>query len=114
MPFFDYPLYRWSEGAGRLGAVVQELTPQLGEHFGAKDGVLVASVSPDTPAARAGLKAGDVITAVEGKPVKDVNGLVALVREHPAGKEIAIEILRDRKPQTLKVMLLSPGRARPI
>ena len=51
-----------SPGRGRLGVGIQELTPQLAEYFGTKDGVLVTSVEPETPAAKAGLKAGDVIT----------------------------------------------------
>ncbi len=53
--------------SARLGVGIEELTPQLAEYFGTKDGVLVTSVEPDTPAAKAGLKAGDVITSVNGK-----------------------------------------------
>src|SRR5204863_3258457 len=54
---------------GRLGVSVQEVTPELAEYFGVKQGVLVASVAPDSPAAKAGLKAGDVITAANGKSI---------------------------------------------
>jgi serine protease Do len=55
---------------GRLGVAVQELTPQLGTYFGAKDGVLIASVSEDSPASRAGLKAGDVVIRINNEPVR--------------------------------------------
>ena len=48
---------------------VQELTPELAAYFGVKDGLLVNSVQADTPAAKAGIKAGDVIGTVNGKAV---------------------------------------------
>ena len=98
--------------AGRLGAVVQDLTPQLGKFFGAKEGVLVVTVNPDTPAARAGLEAGDVVTSVDGKAVTDAGSLVRMLRDQADGEEVALGVLRDHKPVTLKVRLLSrrPGR----
>lgn len=108
------PLYQWSPGAGRLGVVVQELTPQLGEYFGAKEGVLVASVTDDSPAARAGVKAGDVITSVNGKAIADAEALLRAVRNQPDGEDVSLGILRDRKAQTLKVKLLASHRGRPI
>lgn len=99
------PIFQWSPGAGRLGVVVQELTPQLAEYFGAKSGVLVASVSSDTPAARAGLKAGDVITAIDGKAVRSPEEIVRSLRELPDGQEVTVAAVRDRKALTLKVKL---------
>jgi serine protease Do len=109
-----FPFNGWTSGAGRLGVVVQELTPQLGEYFGSKDGVLVASVSQGSPADQAGFKAGDVITSVNGKPVNDVDGLLRAVRSQPDGEPMTVAVVRDRKPQTLKVKLLSATRTRPI
>src|SRR5438128_1195181 len=67
---------------GRLGATIQELTPELADYFGVKSGVLVASVQKDSAAEKAGLKAGDVITAVDGH---DVATPAALVGALPAG-----------------------------
>jgi len=111
------PLLPWQplfEGpaTGRLGAIVQELTPQLGEFFGAKDGVLVVTVNPDTPAARAGLKAGDVVTSVDGKPVQDTVGLVRLLRGAADGAEVSLGVVRAHKTVTLRVRLVGqkPGR----
>jgi serine protease Do len=101
-------------GAGRLGVMVQELTPQLGEYFGAKDGVLVASVNAGSAAEKAGVKAGDVITSVNGKAVSDSGSLVRLLREQPGSEEVSLGILRDHKAQTLKVKLLNAARTRPI
>ena len=63
--------WRWPSAParpGRLGVNVQELTPELAAYFGVKDGVLVSAVQADTPAAKAGLKAGDVITSSTTRP----------------------------------------------
>ena len=55
---------------GRLGVTVQSLTPELEEYFGAKNGgALVSSVTQDSAAAKAGIKAGDVITSINGRRV---------------------------------------------
>ncbi len=95
----------WLGGVGRLGVTVEELTGQLASYFGAKDGVLVTEVAAGTPAEKAGLKAGDVITSVNDKPVTSGSDLVRLVREAGDGAEIAIGIVRDRKPQRLQAKL---------
>ena len=55
----------------RLGISVSTLSPQLAEYFGTKEGVLVSSVTDDSAAAKAGLKAGDVITSFNGTVVND-------------------------------------------
>ena len=59
----------------RLGVTVQELTPELAEYFGASDGLLVSSVMADSPASRSGVKAGDVITSVDGRSVASAGDL---------------------------------------
>ncbi len=97
------PAPRPLDRAGRLGVVVQDLSPQLAEYFGAKDGVLVASVTPGSAAERAGVKAGDVITAVAGTKVARVSDLQRRVAQLEAGREYTLEVVRDRKPLTLKV-----------
>jgi S1-C subfamily serine protease len=94
--------------------VAQDLTPQLGEYFGAKGGVLVAGVSEGSPAAQAGIKAGDVITSVNGKAITSPDSLVRAVRDQPEGEELSLGILRDRKAQALKVKLLASNKGRPI
>jgi serine protease Do len=108
---FPRSLDRWlSPGRGRLGVTVQELTPDLAAYFGVSDGVLISSVDADRPAAKAGLKAGDVITAVDGKAVKSSGDLV----EQLAGKQgdVTIAVTRDKKALTLKAAL-DPPRPRP-
>jgi serine protease Do len=97
-------------GEGRLGVVVQELTPQLAEFFSVKQGALIATVTPDSPAARAGLKAADVITKVNGKEVSVPDDVVRAIRGIPDGQDVSLEIVRDRKAQTIKVKLTGTDR----
>jgi serine protease Do len=96
---------------GRFGARLSPLTDQLAEYFGAKDGVLVASVTAESVAAKAGLKAGDVITAVNGRTVETPREVVQELRDAESGKDVEIAVLRDRKPLTLKAQM--PERRRP-
>ena len=98
-------LFRMMPDRGRLGVGIQDLTSQLGEYFGAKDGVLVTSVEADTPAAKAGLKAGDVITSINGKNVTEPGQLIEAVQSAGDGGELAIGYVRDRKPATTKATL---------
>lgn len=89
---------------GRLGVTLQELTPQLADYFGTKDGALVTSVADNSPAAAAGLKAGDIITAVDERSVdsvSDVTMAVARAREDA----VSIKVVRDKKELTLKAKL---------
>lgn len=97
-------------GRGRLGIGVQELTPQLAEYFGTKDGVLVTSVQQDSPAAKAGLRAGDVITAVGDKPVTSPSEVTRAVRE--ADTSVSIGYTRDKKSATTTATLEPRERPR--
>ncbi len=100
-----WPLFEWSPGADRLGVVVQELGPQLAEYFKVKGGVLVASATRESPAQAAGLKAGDVITAVDGKSVNAPSELLRMIRGMPDGMEVSLSIVRSSSPLTIKVKL---------
>jgi S1-C subfamily serine protease len=86
----------------RLGVTLQSLSPQLAEYFGTKEGVLVTSVTDDSAAAKAGLKAGDVITAFNGSPVDQPQAVRRRVQDLDDGAEFTIEVMRDRKPVTVK------------
>ena len=98
--------FMWfAPGRARLGVGIEELTPQLAEYFGTKDGVLVTSVEPDTPAAKAGLKAGDVITSVNGKAVSDGGELIEAVQSADDGAEVTLGYVRDKKAATAKATL---------
>jgi S1-C subfamily serine protease len=89
---------------GRLGVSVQSLTPDLEEYFGATNGgVLVSSVARDSAAAKAGIKAGDVITSINGARVSDSGDLMHQL--DAATGELTIVVLRDKKEMTLKATL---------
>lgn len=90
-------------GRGRLGVTVQDLTPELAAYFGVKDGLLVNSVQADSPAAKAGIKAGDVIQSVDGKAVTTANQLVRELADKKG--EVTIGLTRDKKPLSLKATL---------
>jgi serine protease Do len=86
---------------GFLGITPQELTPDMAKAFGVPNthGVAVASVVADSPASKAGLKVGDVITAVNGTPAEDVNSFRLQVAGFAPGTTIHLKI--DRSGQTL-------------
>ena len=89
----------------RLGVMIQPLTHELAQQFGVKthEGVLVAGVSPDSPAAKVGFKTGDVIVEFAGKAVANPQELQGLVEQSPIGKEETVVVLRDGKRVDLKV-----------
>ncbi len=93
----------FSTGRGRLGVTVQDLTPELAGYFGVKDGLLVNSVQADSPAAKAGIKAGDVIATVNGKAVATSGELVKELADKDG--EVTIGVTRDKKPLSLKATL---------
>lgn len=97
----DFQSFIWRSPNG-LGITVNDLSSQLADYFGVKDGVLVTAVSDNSVAAKAGLKAGDVITSLNGGPVTEPSDLRRRVQRLNDGDEITIGIVRDKKPQTLK------------
>jgi serine protease Do len=84
---------------GYLGVNIQNITPALADSFGLKnrEGALVAEVLPDGPAAQAGVKEGDVITAVNGEKVTDANKLQLAVTALAPDTKLKLEVLRDGK-----------------
>jgi S1-C subfamily serine protease len=94
---------------GRLGVTVEPLSEQLASYFGATDGgALVSSVDPESPGGKAGLRAGDVITSVNGDRVRGPDDLVDELRQAGEG-EVTIGIVRDKKPATLKTTIEPPS-----
>lgn len=90
---------------GRLGVTVEALSPQLADYFGVKDGgALVSAVTKDSAADKAGFKAGDVITSVNGSHVRDADSLSREIGDAP-GTELSIGIVRDKKETTLKATI---------
>jgi serine protease Do len=87
-----------SEGA-RLGVMVMSLTPDLRTYFGAPSGqgVLVAKVEPNSAAAKAGVKVGDVIVEVKGESVDDASDVISALSAAKQGDKAHVEVIRDKK-----------------
>jgi len=92
---------------GFLGVELTDLTPELRRHFGAHEdrGVLVGRVVEDSPAERAGLRVGDVITHLDGEPVTSSFDVTARIGGRAAGDVAALEVVRDGKVETLSASL---------
>ena len=92
---------------GYVGVQIKDVTePELAERLGLKageSGVLVTRVFDDTPGARAGLQEGDVITALDGKPVHNGHDLQTVIARKPIGQSIEVRLLRDGQPKTVSV-----------
>jgi serine protease Do len=88
---------------GYLGIGIQDLTPTLADSFGLKSqgGALVTDVQPDGPGARAGLRSGDVIKALNGQPVVSSGSLSLAVGETPPGTKVTLDVLRDGRTEML-------------
>jgi serine protease Do len=89
-------------GNGRLGVTIQELPQQLADYFGVRDGVLVTSVTSGSAAEKAGIKAGDVITTLNGATVSSSADLRQGTMRLDDGSEMTLGVVRDKKALTLK------------
>ncbi len=92
---------------GWLGVYIQEVTKELADSFGMDQprGALVAQVLPDSPAARAGIEVGDIILALDGKPIERSSDLPPLVGRYRAGSRAEVTLLRNGKELRLPVTI---------
>jgi serine protease Do len=93
---------------GYLGVNIQNVTPALAKEFGVEEGTkgaLVADVTPGSPAEKAGLKPGDVITELNGTPVQDSRHLKLQAAQIAPGTNVPVKISRDGKDKELTVTL---------
>ena len=112
-PSFDFHVDGLPQlaGRGRLGVQVERLSDQLAGYFGATNGgVLVSNVTKDSPADKAGLKAGDVITSVNGSTVRDGRDLVEELSDVKDGAQVSLGILRDKKSSSVTATIEPPAR----
>lgn len=96
---------------GQLGISIQDVTPELQEAFGLKNGqlgVLVTGVGEKTEAEKAGIKAGDVIVAVDGRPTLSTGALRNAIGVKQIGDSVEIELLRDGKKKTVSSKIGEP------
>ena len=101
MPDMPQPFMSWRSGA--LGIEAESVSSQLAEFFGVKKGVLVRSVGKDTPAEKAGIKAGDVIVKVDGVEVGSPSEIAQRVRAPEAKKTLPLTLVRNRQEVTVNV-----------
>jgi Do/DeqQ family serine protease len=92
---------------GYIGVTLQPLTPELAQQFGLKDthGAVVTDVNPGGPGEKAGLKSGDIITAINGSKVQDSNELTLAVTQHSPGETVSLDVFRNGQPQKIGVTL---------
>jgi serine protease Do len=101
---------------GYLGVVIQQLTRDLAESFDIEttQGILVAQVSEDSPADKAGLKTGDVIIKYQGRAVKDIGDFRNRVAQTPPGSRESLVIIRNGEQKELKVTIGELGEDTPL
>jgi serine protease Do len=92
---------------GWLGVKIQSVTDEIAESLAVKEnaGALISSVTPDGPAAKAGIEAGDVIMRLDGREVSSMRSLPRLVSRVPVGKTIDVEVMRKGERRVLKVVV---------
>ena len=92
---------------GWLGVSIQTMSPELAKSFGSKttQGALIADVVPDSPGARAGLRRGDIVLAVDGEPVLDSRRLSLRISQAAPGTTVNLRLLRDGQEQDIRVTL---------
>jgi serine protease Do len=92
---------------GWLGVQIQPVTPGIADSLGLKatTGAMVDEPQPDSPAAKAGIEAGDIITAVNGTPVKDARDLARTVGMMAPDSSVKLDIIRKGSPTTIAVTL---------
>jgi serine protease DegQ len=94
---------------GRVGIAVQDVTSDVAEALGLGEvrGAVIAGVEPGSPAQRAGLAAGDVVTAVDGRPVHSAASLRNRIGLTPAGTSVTLSVRRSDGPRNVSVRISS-------
>jgi S1-C subfamily serine protease len=98
-------------GGPVLGMTLREIPPELRRHFGApaEAGILVAAVTPESPGARAGLRVGDVVVRVAGKPVARSIDLSLATARVAAGRPVDVDAVRGGRPVSLRLQPSGAG-----
>ena len=108
--FPDIPQMFTAWRSPMLGIEAESLGSQLAAYFGVKDGVLVRSVIKDSAAEKAGVKAGDVITKIDGISVTTPNEVSSAVRSASSNKTFSVELVREHKETTVSVNIEEGAR----
>lgn len=104
----DGPMIR----RGYLGVGLTELTPELRAHFGVPEesGTMVSKVEPGSPADKAGIRVGDIVTRIDGNAVKSSWDVSAKVRGLDEGQQVPIEVWRNGKAQNVTAAIVQKER----
>lgn len=104
----DGPMMR----RGYLGVGLTELSPELRTHFGVPEdaGAMVSKVEPGSPADKAGIRVGDILTSIDGQEIQSSWGIMAKVRGLDDGQQVPVEIWRNGKAQNLTVAIVQKER----
>ena len=96
---------------GRMGIGISDVTPENAKFFdqSTATGGVVTQVEPDSPASKAGLQVGDVITEIDNQKVSDAGELQVLVGQKQPGTSVTLQVVRDGKPMTVAVTLEAMG-----
>jgi Do/DeqQ family serine protease len=99
---------------GQLGVAIQDLTPELAAAFGLKQpgGAVIAEVIPGSAADRAGLVAGDIVVAVNGKPIGSGSALRNAIGLERVGDRLKLDIIRNGEPRSVSATIAEPQRLR--
>jgi len=88
-----------------LGVYIQDVIPGMEKQLGVREGALVTEVVPNSPAAKAGIRAGDVITAVDDQKIRNSNDLQMAIMYRRPGERVTVTLVRDKKALVLSVIL---------
>lgn len=88
-----------------IGIIIKTLTPDLAEHFKAKEGVLISDILKGSPAEKADLQRGDIVLSIDGKKVSDAQKLTNAVLDKDVGDEVTLKINRNGQIKEIKVVV---------
>ena len=97
---------------GQIGVMVQDVSPELAQAFGLQGfgGAVVVRVEPDSPADRVGLRSGDVVTAVNGRSIRNSSALRNAIAILRVGTEVTLDTLRNGRQRRVRTVLVEPER----
>jgi serine protease Do len=98
---------------GWLGLSIQDITPDIAENMKLKDrrGALVGQVFPGDPADKGGIRTGDIIIAIAGRPIQDTHELLRIVAALPVGKAVTVRVVREGQEKNLEIV---PGERKDL
>lgn len=101
-----------SDKRGFLGVVTESIEGDFAEYFGVKEGALIKKVVEDSPAEKAGLKAGDVLIRIDNKEIEETDDVSDAMRNYKAGDKVSVRFYRQGKESTIEVTLADPPGAK--